>query len=282
MALVGAGHKRVLTVGAAARGVFSTAIANRVLISRLAGREVQAKYRGSLLGIAWAVLNPLLLLAVYTVVFSGVFRMRWSGTTGGTGEFALLAFSGLIVFNLFSECVMRAPGLMLENVSYIKKVVFPLEIMPYVQLYVSLFGALVSFAVLLVVYPFVFGLPPLTALLLPVLLLPLLLMVLGLSWFLASVGVFLRDVRQVIAILTTVVMFASPILFPADMVPEPWRGLMAFGPLLVPLEQIKEVLFWGRLPAVVPLLTYSSACLCIAIGGFWWFKRTCKAFADVV
>jgi len=282
MVLVGADKRRILTIGEATVGVISTAIANRVLIRRLAGREVEAKYRGSLLGIVWAVLNPLLLLAVYTVVFSGVFRMRWSGTAGGTGEFALLAFSGLIIFNIFAECLMRAPGLMLENVSYIKKVVFPLEVLPYVQLGVSLFGALVSFAVLGVVYPFVFGAPPLTALLLPFLLLPLLLMVLGLSWFLASVGVFLRDVRQLVSIVTTIVMFASPILYPADIVPEAWRGLMRFGPLMVPLEQVKDVLFWGRLPDPLALGLYSLASICVAVGGFWWFKRTCKAFADVV
>lgn len=282
MVLFSAGHSRVLTLRQAVQGVFATAYDNRVLIRRLAGREVLAKYRGSLLGIVWAVLNPLLLLAVYTLVFSGVFRMRWSGTSGGTGEFALLAFSGLILFNLFAECLTRAPGLMLENVSYIKKVVFPLEVLPYVQLYVSLFGAVISFAVLGVVYPFVFGTPPLTALLLPLLFLPVLLMVLGLSWFLASVGVFLRDVRQVIGILITVTMFVSPILYPADIVPEAWRGLVRLGPLTVPLEQVKNVLFWGRLPEPLPLALYSLASLAVAIGGFWWFKRTCKAFADVV
>jgi len=233
--------------------------------------------------VLWAVLNPLLLLGVYTFVFSKVFQMRW-GTAAGdtTGQFALLLFSGLILFNILADCLNRAPGLMLENVSYIKKVVFPLEILPYVQMVVALFGALVAFVILAAIYPFVFGMPPATAVLAPVVVVPLVLMVMGFSWFLASVGVFLRDVRQVIGIVVTVVMFMSPIFYPVEAVPEPYRMLLELGPLAVPMEQLKAMMFWGRWPDWTLLGGYSCFGLAVAVAGYWWFMRTRKAFADVV
>lgn len=282
MVVVSVDNRRVLSVREAVTGVFSTAWGHRKLILRLAGREILARYKGSLLGILWAGINPLLMLGVYTFIFSGVFRMRWGGQAGSTGQFALLVFSGLILFNLFSECIIRAPGLMLENVSYIKKVVFPLEILPYVQLVVGLFGAAISFVVLAAIYPFVFGWPPVTCLAVPLLLVPLSLLILGVSWFLASVGVFLRDVRQIVGILVTIVMFMSPVFYPIDMVPEPYRQLLSWGPLAQPMEQLKDLLFWGRQPDWASFAGYGLLSLVIAAGGFWWFMRTRKAFADVV
>lgn len=283
MLAINTDRKRSMTFAGAAAGLFSTALTQRKLIFRLARREILARYKGSLLGQLWAVLNPLLLLAVYTFVFSVVFQMRW-GSIGGqsTGQFALLVFSGLILFNIFAECVTRAPGLMLENVSYIKKLVFPLEILPYVQMAGALFSAVIGMAILALFYPFVFGAPPATALLAPLIFLPLILLVMGLSWLLASVGVFLRDVRQMIGLAVTVVMFMSPVFYPVEMVPPAFRLLLKFGPLAIPMEEMKAVLFWGRLPDWQALGLYSLASLLVAVAGFWWFMRTRKAFADVV
>lgn len=282
MVVVNVDKRTRLSFSEAALGVISTASRHRKLILRLAKREILARYKGSLLGILWAVISPLLLLIVYTFVFSYIFHMRWGNTDQTTGQFALLMYSGLIVFNIFSECLNRAPGLMLENVSYIKKVVFPLEILPYVQLASSLFNAAVSAIILSIAYPFVFGAPPLTCLLAPLFLLPLLMLVLGLSWFLASLGVFLRDVRQVIGLFITMVMFMSPIFYPLQMVPEPYRLLLHFGPLAVPMNQVTAVLFRGEAPDWPALAAYGMVAFLTAVGGYWWFMRTRKAFSDVV
>jgi lipopolysaccharide transport system permease protein len=255
---------------------------SRALILRLARREVEARYRGSILGVAWSVLTPLALLSVYTYVFSVIFQARWETPTNGRGQFAVLLFSGLVIFSIFSECVNRAPGLMLENVSYIKKVVFPLETMAWVALLGSLFNAGVSFLVLMVFYLFSFGVPPVTALLLPIVLAPLVLVVLGITWFLASLGVFLRDVRQLVGIVTTVMLFGSPILYPVSAIPESMRAYVYANPLTLVLENSKQVLFWGTIPDVGHLALSTVVAWGVAWLGYAWFMKTRKGFADVV
>jgi lipopolysaccharide transport system permease protein len=265
--------------------VFAVGWRHRALIERLTRREISAKYQGAILGSLWSLLTPLMMLAVYTFLFSVVFQSRWgvnSGGGGGRGEFALLFFSGMIIFTIFSEPVMRAPALMLENVSYIKKVVFPLEILPLASLGVALFNGGVSFVVLAVFYLLVFGLPPLTILLLPLVLLPLCLATLGVTWFLASVGVFLRDVRQLVTAVTTALMFLSPIFYPVTAVPESYRWLLYINPLTITLEASKEVLFWGHVPDPVPWAVDLLAGWLMAWLGYVWFMKTRKAFADVV
>lgn len=263
---------------------FRDAWRHRTLILRLARRELAARYRGSALGLAWMAINPLLMLAVYTFVFTVVFQARWGTGTGAgsSAEFALLLFSGLILFTVFADCVNRAPGLMLENVSYIKKVVFPLEILPVVALVAALTNAAVGFSILALAYGPVFGAPPWTVVLLPLALLPLCLMALGLTWFLASVGVFLRDVRQVVGVLVTVTMFLSPIFFPLDAIPAAFRPFIHLNPLTPVLEQSKDLLFWGRLPDPAGWgLTLAAGWACAWLG-YVWFVKTRRGFADVV
>ncbi len=255
---------------------------HRRLVLRLARRDLEARYRGSLLGLFWAVLTPLLMMAVYTFVFSVVFQARWGASTGGKAEFALLLLSGLILFTIFSDCVSRAPGLMLENVSYIKKVVFPLEILPAVALAVALVNATIGFVILELFAFALFGVPPLTTLLFPVILLPLCLVTLGMTWLLASLGVFLRDIRQMIGVLITMLMFLSPIFYPVSAIPEDYRPVILLNPLTLLLERARDALFWGKAPNPLEWLAYSGVAYLIAWLGFAWFQRTRKAFADVV
>lgn len=255
---------------------------NRELIKASAKREVLGRYRGSVMGILWSFFNPLFMLAVYTFVFSVVFNARWSTGGGSQTEFALVLFAGLIMFNLFSESINRAPGLILSNVNYVKKVVFPLEILPAVTLLSALFHGLISLGVWLLAYLVFFGQPHATVLYLPFIILPFVLFILGLSWALASLGVFLRDVSQVIGIITTVLMFLSPIFYPATALPETYRHWLYLNPLTPVVEQTRDVLFWGKAPDFALLGLYWMATAAIAWLGFAWFQKTREGFADVL
>ena len=223
------------------------------------------------------------MLAIYTFVFSVVFKAKWGAShSDSKTEFAIILFAGLIVFNLFSEVVNRAPNLILSNVSYVKKVVFPLEVLPVIAIGSSLFHALVSVIVLLVFNGMVNQVFPLTSFLLPVVLLPLFALTLGLAWFLASLGVFLRDVGQTVGILTTALMFLSPIFFPASALPETLRGYLFLNPLTFIIEQVRKVLVLGQFPDWQGLGLCFFAYVFLAWLGFAWFQKTRKGFADVL
>lgn len=255
---------------------------NRALIKTLIHREVVGRYRGSIMGILWSFFTPVFMLAVYTFVFSVVFKARWSGGSESRTEFALVLFAGLVVFNLFAECVNRAPTLILTNANYVKKVIFPLEILPWVTLGSAMFHALISLGVWMGAYVLIFGFPHPTALLLPLVFLPLVLFIMGMSWMLASLGVYLRDVSQFIGIVTTVLMFLSPIFYPVSALPEAYRPFLLLNPLMPAIEQTRNVLFWGKIPDPTTLGTYILLTSLVAWLGFVWFQKTRKGFADVL
>lgn len=262
--------------------MFASLWRNRELITASVRREVAGRYRGSFMGLAWSFFNPLFMLGIYTFVFSEVFKARWSAGSETKSEFALLLFAGMIVFNFFSECLNRAPGLILANPNYVKKIVFPLEILPWVTILASLFHAAISLTVWLLAYALLFGLPPPTALYLPLVLLPLALLTVGLCWALASLGVFLRDVSQFIGILTMALLFLSPIFYPASALPAAWRFLLYLNPLTPVIEQTRNLLFWGMAPDFSLLTAYTAATLLVAWLGFAWFQKTRQGFADVL
>lgn len=262
--------------------ILASAWRNRGLIARMTRREVVGRYRGSILGIVWSFLNPLLMLGVYTFVFSVIFKARWHAGSDSKTEFAIVLFAGMIVFGIFSECVNRAPGLILANPNYVKKVVFPLEIMPWVAMVAAMFHALVSLGVLLLFSLAVNHTLPWTVILFPVVVLPLIFLVLGLGWFLSALGVYLRDVGQTVGLLTTVLMFLSPVFYPASALPPEFRPLMANSPLAFIIEQSREVLIWGHVPDLRGLLLHSVAALLVAWLGFAWFQKTRRGFGDVL
>lgn len=255
---------------------------HRRLIYTLTRREVISRYRGSVLGLLWSFFTPVLMLVVYTFVFSVVFQAKWSEGQTSKSAFALVLFSGLIIFNLFSECINRAPGTILGNSNYVKKVIFPLEILPWVNLCAALFHFAVSVLVWLIFYVYEVGMPHLTILLMPFILLPLIFMIMGLSWILASLGVYLRDVSQIVGIVTMVLMFLSPIFFPTSALPESVRPLLMLNPLAHFIEQTRDVMYWGRMPGGVPYLKGFVINALIAVIGYLWFQKTRKGFADVI
>ncbi len=259
-----------------------TLILNRGLLWELTKRDFVARYKGSLLGLAWSLFNPLLMLAIYTFVFSVAFRARWNVAGEDNVNFAIILFSGLIVHALFAECLVRAPSLILSNANYVKKVVFPLEILPLMTMGTALGNFVVSLLVLLL-FCLLSGTPLHPAgLLIPVILLPMLLMVLGLSWFLASLGVYLRDFAQVIGMLTTVALFLAPVFYPITALPPIYQSLLILNPITLPVIQLRDALLWGQ------PLNWAAWGTSLIIGsaifylGFAWFQKTRRGFADVL
>lgn len=257
-------------------------IANRRLIVALVKREVVGRYRGSVLGLLWSLFNPVLMLTVYTFVFSVVFRAKWGDESQTKTEFALILFAGLIIFNLFAECFNRAPNIIISNSNYVKKVVFPLEILPWVAIGSSLFNALISIVVWLLFYVFIAGTPHWTVLLFPFVLLPVILFTVGMSLLLASLGVYLRDVGQVVGIITTILMFVSPIFFPISALPVNLQPFLSLNPLALPISQIRDVLYWGVIPSLLYYIIYLAGTIVVIGVGFAWFQKTRKGFADVL
>jgi lipopolysaccharide transport system permease protein len=254
---------------------------NRQLILQMTKREVVGRYQGSVLGIAWSFFNPILMLIVYTFVFSEIFKSRWAGDDSKT-QFALVLFVGMIVLNLFSEVVNRAPGLVVGNINYVKKVVFPIEILPVIAMGAALFHSLISLAVLLIALVLFNGDLPWTVVFVPLIFLPLVILSTGFAWMLASLGVFLRDVGQTIIILTTALTFLSPIFYPVSAVSESVRPIIMANPLTFIIEQARDVLIWGRAPDWSGLAIYTFAALIVAWIGYGWFQKTRKGFADVL
>ena len=256
---------------------------NRQLTRQMIHRDIAGRYKGSALGLAWSFFNPVFMLAVYTFVFSEIFKARWgTGDDESKTQFAVVLFVGMIVHGLFAEVLNRAPGLILANVNYVKKVVFPLEILPVVSLGAALFHSLVSLGVLLAAFALFNGYLHWTAVLIPLVMLPLVVLTLGLAWMLASLGVFLRDVGQTIGIITTVLMFLSPVFYPVTAVPERFRPFIMANPLTFIIEQAREVLIWGHLPNWTGLGIYTLAATAVAWAGYAWFQKTRKGFADVL
>lgn len=248
-------------------------------------REVISRYRGSVLGIAWSFFNPLLLLLVYTFVFTVVFEARWGNADAAIddkGDFSIMIFSGMIVHGLFAECFNRAPTLITSNSNYVKKVVFPLEILSWVLMGSAIFHAIISIFVLLIAQLFLIGSVPWTAILVPVILLPLLLLTMGISWFLAASGVYFRDLAQLTGIISTVLLFLSPVFYPLSGLSPGYQALLYLNPLTFVIESSRGVLILGELPPLLMLGAYYFFSIAVAWLGFAWFQKTRRGFADVI
>ena len=256
---------------------------HRQLILTLSRREVAARYRGSVMGLAWSFLNPVLMLIIYTFIFSVVFKTKWGADPNESRvDFALILFVGLIVHALFAECANRAPGLIVSNANYVKRVVFPLEILPVVTLVSAVFQALASLLVLFLAGLLVHGALPLTLFLFPVVLLPLAMATLGVSWLFSALGVYLRDIGQSVAILTSVMLFMSPVFFAVSALPKPFQKWIYVNPLSFIIEEMRAVIIWGNAPRWGGLCLYGVVSLMVLWAGFWCFQKTRKGFADVL
>ena len=256
---------------------------NRQLLAQMVRRDVTSRFSGSGLGIGWTVIDPLVLLAIYTVVFSTIFQGRWTSGPGQTTvSFALVLFCGMIPLSFAIEVVGRAPTIIITNANYVKRVVFPLEILPVMVVCTALVQAVISLAILLPAILFVNGSLPWTVIFAPLVLVPLVVLAIGVALLLASIGVFARDLGQVTALFSTILTFLSPVFYPLAAVPESLRGILQLNPLAFIIEQLRDVLIWGRLPFWVGGAVYLIAALAVCALGHAWFQKTRKGFADVL
>jgi len=253
------------------------------LIRQLTRREIAARYRGSVLGVLWSLVTPILTLGLYTFLFGVVFRTRWNvQAPEGRVEFALILFVGLIVHGLLAECLARAPLLVLQHANLVKRVIFPLEILAPSVVASALFNAAIALAVWGLAATLAGQAPGWTALWLPLVLLPLILLALGVTWFLASIGVYVRDISHIIGLVTMVLLFLSPIFYRLEAVPADFRPLVQINPLTFIVEQTRAVLVWHQMPDLPRLARASLAGLVAAGLGLAWFQRLRRGFADVL
>ncbi|MGE3347343.1 MAG: ABC transporter permease [Ramlibacter sp.] len=256
----------------------------RELLKSLVWRDVQGRYRGSALGLSWSIIHPLILLCLYTFVFAVVFKARWGIT--GPGEtrthFSQMLFVGMIVHGIIAEVLQRAPSVIISQPNFVKKVVFPLEILPLIAVGSALIHACISLVVLVtIVALFNQGLH-VTALALPLVWVPLILFGCAVAWLFASIGVFIRDTAQMMAMLTTLLLFASPVFYPISALPLKLQPWLALNPLAWIIEQSRAVLIGGQWPDLVGLAVWTAISTCSVIVGFAWFQKTRQGFADVI
>ena len=262
--------------------MISGIVDNIYLLAQMVHREVLERYRGSMLGLLWSFALPLLMLGVYMFVFSVVFEIRWGVERESDVEFGVVLFAGLILHALLSECLTRSPGVITGNAQFVKKVVFPLEILPLVVLGTALFHFAVSVFILLVFIVITGSGLPVTVLWLPVVVAPLVMLCAGISWFLASLSVYLRDIGQLMGVLSTVLLFLSPMFYPLTAVPEQWRAWMYLNPLTTVIIEVREVAIWGNTPNWGALMPYTVIAAAVMILGYAWFMKTRRGFADVL
>lgn len=257
---------------------------HRELIGQFTKRESIGRYKGSFLGQAWAFVTPLLMLVIYTFVFSVIFKARWGNTLSDSSQigFALTLFAGLIPFTVFSECVNRAPGLIVGNPNYVKKVVFPLEILPVSQLGSALVHSLVSLAILVTANLIFNGVIVWTIIFLPLMYLPLILLCLGLGWFLASLGVFVRDIGQIMGVIVQVLFFMTPIFYPIAAIPANLQIILYLNPLTFIVNQFRRVILWGQMPDWGEFVVMTLLMELVCMLGYIWFMKSKKTFADVI
>jgi len=263
--------------------MYSALLGNRHLSVQMARREILSRYRGSVLGLFWAFLTPLMMLAIYTFVFSYVFKARWTmNGEESMAQFAIVLFIGLIIHGFFAEIINRAPVLITSNVNFVKKIVFPLEILSVSALEAAVFTLAMNLLVFFIACYFIYDAIQMTAVWIPVVLLPLILFALGVSWILASMGVFLRDISQTTAIISTALLFLSPIFYPVSTLPDSFQTVIMANPLTFIIEQARNVLIWVQQPDLEGLTIYWLVSLFVLWLGFAWFQKTKKGFADVL
>ena len=259
---------------------------NRELLRQLVKRNIYGRYSGTAGGLAWSVIQPLLMLAVYTFIFSVVFKSRWgtlpSGGLDGSYSFSVIMFCGMTVFNVFSESITAAPMLIVSNPNYVKKVIFPIEILPIAQVISSMIINLIWMAILFIGAVFLLKSLSWTMLLLPVIFIPFLFFTTGLSFFLASLGVYFRDLAHINGIIVQILFLLTPIFYSPTMVPEKFQIVLRLNPLTWIVEETRAVFLFKQLPNWDAIIVIAIVSFVTFHLGYVWLNKTKKGFADVL
>jgi len=251
------------------------------LVFSFAKREMLGRYKGSALGMAWAVLTPVVMIAIFTFIFAGIFGARF-GANDSHWEYAIYLFCGLLPWAMVQESVQTSATTIVNHSNLVKRVVFPLETLPAAQVFAALGNQLFATVALLLATLIIRQRLELTAFWLPVLIIPQLVFALGAAWLIASLGVFLRDISQGVALLLMAWMYLTPIIYPESMVPDRFRTFINSNPFTPLVRSYRHVFLDGMPPDWRGLAYFSAVALVIFVFGYWWFARTRKSFADVV
>lgn len=262
--------------------IFSAFNRHRSLTWEMTKRDVTGRYRGASLGMAWSMISPFLMLMVYTLAFGTIMKSRWPEADGSTSNFALIIFIGLIIHGFFSECFIRSANLVVTNPNFVKKIIFPLEIMPWPMIFSALFHAFMNVLVFVIFHWYVVGKVPITIFLLPLVFFPLAILTAGISWFVAAISVYFRDISQLTSPIATAMLFLSSAIVPLDSVPPSFKRIFELNPLTLIIDEARSVALWGRFPDWESLLLYTVVSCCIAVAGFLFFQASRKGFADVL
>lgn len=263
-------------------GPFDAWLNHRSLTLQMTRRDVLGRYREASFGLLWSLFSPFLMLLIYTLAFGYILKSRWPGTSGNIADFSMLLFVGLIVHGFFAECLNRAPGLIVGNPNLVKRIVFPLQILPWMVVLSGLFHAVANSIVFMLLNLAMRGEIVPTLPLLPLVLLPLALASLGVGWLLSSLSVFLRDIAQITGVLATALLFLSSAIVPVSTLPPEYQLAFYLNPLTFIIDQAREVAFWGRMPNWTGLGLYSVGALLFAYFGYAVFQKTRQGFADVI
>lgn len=249
----------------------------------LVKRDFQERYKGSILGLFWAVLHPLLLLIIYTIVFSQIFKLRWAGVSETSQfDFSIILFSGLMLFNVLAEVLGRSTSAINSNANFVKKMVFPISLLPLICVASALINFCFSFMIWFIFVIIVKALPNLNSLLLPIVILPIIILAVGLSYFLSALTVFFRDLGQITGISTTALLFLSPIFYDRDMVPQHLQTVLSLNPLTKIIENFRQLMIWGETPRLPDLIAPYIVGIFIFVIGFLCFSFLKSKFADTV
>lgn len=255
---------------------------NKSLVWEMSRREVLGRYRGASFGLAWSVISPFLMLGVYAFAFGTVMKSRWPQQAGGAHSYAVILFVGLIVHGFFAECITRAPSLVVSNPNYVKRVIFPLDVLPWSMMFSALFHGFVNAIVLALLMLVLEHRLHFTILLLPIIFIPLALLTMGLSWMLASVGVYLRDISQVMPVVATAMLFLSSAIIPISVLSPELQMLFHLNPLTFFIDEARMVVLMGEWPNWVALALTAAGAFLFAWLGHAWFMATQRGFADVI
>jgi ABC-type polysaccharide/polyol phosphate export systems, permease component len=264
------------------QGPFAALGRYRSLTLELAKRDVLGRYRGASFGLLWSLISPFLMLMVYSFAFGFMMKAKWPQTGHAPTHYSIILFVGLIVHGFFAECLNRSPHLITGNANFVKRVIFPLEILPWPMVASALFHTFMNFLVFLALHILLDHTVTWTIVLLPLVLLPLVLLTLGMSWLLAALGVYLRDIGQITGVLATAMLFLSTAMFPIDALPPQYRWLLLLNPLSYIIDQARAVALWGQMPNWIGLGIYTLCALVVLYFGYTVFRLTRRGFADVI